>query len=118
MNSNSTAGVGSLARQFYQVWRALRDPSIPWAVKWLIPIAALVYWISPVDLIPFFPLDDIVVVLVALNVFMQMISRYQSTGPGEQGQRTAHNRHTNASATGRAASGNKTIETTWRVIEE
>ncbi len=118
MNSNSTAGVGNLARQFYQVWRALRDPSIPWTVKWLIPIAALVYWISPVDLIPFFPLDDIVVVLIALNVFMQMISRYQSTGTGEQGQRTAHNRHANASTTDRTANDNKTIETTWRVIEE
>ena len=119
MNSNSTAGVGSLARQFYLAWKALRDPSIPWAAKWLIPLAALVYWISPVDLIPFVPVDDIVVVLIALNFFVQTMARYQSaqeqTAHGSAGY--ADQQHTNYRS---RAGGNtdKTIETTWRVVEE
>ena len=110
MNSTSTAGLGMLTRQLYQIWRALRDPSIPWAAKWLIPIAALVYWISPIDLIPLFPLDDIVVVALAANMFIQMLSRYQRTATGaNQG---SQGRSPDASESG------KTIETTWRVVEE
>jgi uncharacterized membrane protein YkvA (DUF1232 family) len=113
MNSTSSARSQGLAQQLYTLWKGLRDPSIPWAAKWLIPLAAAIYWISPIDLIPFFPVDDIVVVLVAFNLFIQMMARYQQAGPTAQPgaqQRTSgaqhdHNRH-------------QTIETTWRVIEE
>ncbi len=117
MNSNSTAGGGNLARQLYLIWKALNDPSIPWAAKWLIPIAALVYTISPIDLIPFFPLDDIVVIFVALNFFMRTIAQYQTQKAGPSGSATPGaqgpaNQHTAADQ-----DGSKTIETTWRVIE-
>ena len=118
MNSNSAAGSGNLARQLYLVWKALNDPSIPWAAKWLIPIAALIYTISPIDLIPFFPLDDIVVIFVALNVFMRTIAQYQTRAAGQNGSTTAG---AQGRANQQAAYENdpsKTIETTWRVIEE
>ena len=111
-NSTSAASAGNVARQLYQVWKALRDPNIPWAVKWLIPLAALAYWVSPVDLIPFFPLDDIVVVLVALNIFLQMIARYQTPDADKRGG--TESGQPNASF----YDDNKTIETTWRVVEE
>ncbi|HRW04607.1 MAG TPA: hypothetical protein P5121_05910 [Caldilineaceae bacterium] len=112
MNSTSTAGAGYLARQLYQIWRALRDPSIPWAAKWLIPLAALAYWVSPIDLIPFFPVDDIIVVLVALNLFLRTIAQYQTSEP--RGQTAGGAWQPGASS----ADHNKTIETTWRVVEE
>lgn len=111
MNSTSTAGAGNIASQLFHIWKALRDPSIPWAAKWLVPLAALVYWISPVDLIPFFPVDDIIVVLIALNVFMRMISHYQSGQPQDPSANTTND----YSATG--SERGKTIETTWRVVE-
>ncbi len=119
MNSTTTVGVGGFARQFYQVWKALRDPNIPWAAKWLVPLAAFVYWISPIDLLPFNPLDDIVVVFIALNVFLQMMARYQtpsanSQSAGASAQPGANNGQPNASF----YNDDKTIETTWRVIKE
>lgn len=114
MNSTSPTGIGYIARQLYQMWKALRDPSIPWAAKWLIPLAALAYWVSPVDLIPFFPVDDIIVVLVALNLFLRTITQYQSPG---NGQATDSSRPSGASAADDHYQG-KTIETSWRVVEE
>ena len=113
MNSTSSTGAGYLARQLYQIWKALRDPAIPWAAKWLIPLAALVYWISPIDLIPFFPVDDIIVVIVAMNLFMRMISQYQTAQPN--GQTAGTTNHYGPSAS--TADQQKTIETTWRVVE-
>lgn len=124
MNSNSTGGVGNLARQFYLAWKALRDPSIPWAAKWLIPLAAFAYWISPVDLIPFVPVDDIVVVLIALNFFVQNMARYYATkgqGPhqGPEWTNRTQQQHDSDRANGNPGRNpDKTIETTWRVIEE
>ncbi len=117
MNSNSTAGGGNLARQLYLIWKALNDPSIPWAAKWLIPIAALVYTISPIDLIPFFPLDDIVVIFVALNFFMRTIAQYQTRNAGPNGSATPGPQGQADQQTAYDQDGSKTIETTWRVIE-
>lgn len=121
MNSDSAAGGSNLANQLYLVWKALNDPTIPWAAKWLIPIAALVYAVSPIDLIPFFPLDDIVVIVVAFNVFTRLIAQYQTrgTGPnnptytGAQGSNAQQAPHANPHSNDTG----KTIETTWRVIE-
>lgn len=121
MNSDSAAGGGNLARQLYLVWKALNDPSIPWAAKWLIPIAALVYAISPVDLLPFFPLDDIVVLVVAFNVFTRLIAQYQKRDTGATGPTYTNTQGPNAQqapyANPHDNDAGKTIETTWRVIE-
>ena len=119
MNSTTTVGAGNFARQLYQLWKAMRDPSIPWAVKWLVPLVAFVYWLSPIDLIPFNPLDDIVVVLIALNVFSQMIARYQTSNAenqraGASERQGANNGQPNSSF----YNDNQTIETTWRVIKD
>lgn len=120
MNSDSAAGSGNnLARQLYLVWKALNDPSIPWAAKWLIPIAALVYAVSPLDLIPFFPLDDIVVLVVAFNVFTRLIAQYQTRGAGSNGPTytNAQGPYPNQYDRDAGKDTGKTIETTWRVIE-
>lgn len=121
MNSDSAAGSSNLARQLYLVWKALNDPSIPWAAKWLIPIAALVYAVSPVDLIPFFPLDDIVVIVVAFNIFTRLIAQYQTRGTGPSGPTYTNAQEPNAQQAPYTQQHDndtgKTIETTWRVIE-
>lgn len=119
MNSTTTTGTGNLAQQLYHLWKAMRDPSIPWAAKWLVPLAALAYWISPVDLIPFFPLDDIVVVFIALNVFLQMMSRYQRAGTDNQRTGASERPGTNNGQSHASFhNDDKTIETTWRVIND
>ena len=92
----------------------MRDPSIPWAAKWLIPTAALAYCVWPIDLMPGLPVDDIIVVLVALNLFLRTIAQYQD---GQASGQTPGGARRDDSSTS-AADQDKTIETTWRVVND
>ena len=71
-----TAGfLGGLVRQARLGWRLMKDGRVPGWVK-LIPFAALLYFLSPIDLIPDWvvpglgEVDDIVVILLALKMFV------------------------------------------------
>ena len=77
-NVQETAGfLGGLVRQTRLAWRLLRDGRVPAWVK-LIPFAGLVYFLSPIDLIPDLMLpglgevDDVVVLLLALKTFVDL----------------------------------------------
>ena len=50
------------------------DRRLPWYVRAL-PLAVLVYWISPIDLIPFFPFDDVAFALLVLALMVWLIPR-------------------------------------------
>lgn len=69
--------LGGLVRQGRLGWRLLRDGRVPGWVK-LIPFAALIYFFSPIDLVPDLVLpglgevDDIVVLLLALKAFVEL----------------------------------------------
>ena len=60
------------------VWRLLRDPEVPFYLK-LLPLAAAVYFISPIDFLPgaLFPgigaLDDLTAVLVGAKMFVEFV---------------------------------------------
>lgn len=68
---------GGLVRQARLAWRLLRDSRVPGWVK-LIPFAGLIYFLSPIDLIPDLMLpglgevDDVVVILLALKMFVDL----------------------------------------------
>jgi uncharacterized membrane protein YkvA (DUF1232 family) len=71
-----TAGfLGGLIRQARLGWRLMKDGRVPGWVK-VIPFAALIYFLSPIDLIPDWvvpglgEVDDIVVILLALKMFV------------------------------------------------
>jgi len=73
-----TAGFfGGLIRQARLAWRLLNDGRVPGWVK-LVPVAGLLYLISPIDLIPDLMLpglgevDDIVLLLLALKMFVDL----------------------------------------------
>jgi uncharacterized membrane protein YkvA (DUF1232 family) len=70
--------LAELAQQARQAWRLFLDPSVPLALK-LIPVAAVLYFLSPIDLVPDVPvlgqIDDVVVLLVALRMFVGMAPR-------------------------------------------
>jgi uncharacterized membrane protein YkvA (DUF1232 family) len=73
-----TAGlVGNLVRQARLVWRLLQDRRVPGWLK-LIPAAAVVYFLSPIDLLPdlMLPglgeLDDIAILFIALKTFLEL----------------------------------------------
>jgi uncharacterized membrane protein YkvA (DUF1232 family) len=76
------ASAGALARfvrALRLVGRLLSDPRVPLFPK-LIPIAALVYVISPIDLIPDFilglgQLDDIGIILLSIALFIEFCPR-------------------------------------------
>jgi uncharacterized membrane protein YkvA (DUF1232 family) len=50
------------------------DRRLPWYLRGL-PLVVLVYWISPIDLIPFFPFDDIAFALLVLALMVWLIPR-------------------------------------------
>lgn len=86
--------------------RLLRDPRVPGIVK-LIPLLAVLYVLSPIDLLPdtipvLTQLDDVAVLLLALRMFVDLAPadvRAELSG-------------------GAAAAATETITTTYRVKEE
>ena len=64
-------------RQARLIWRLMQDSRVSVVIK-IIPIVGLLYAISPIDLLPdvAFPfgiLDDIVVVITALTMFVPLV---------------------------------------------
>lgn len=47
---------------------------LPWYLR-VLPLAVLVYWISPVDLIPLVPLDDLAFALLVLAAMVWLTPR-------------------------------------------
>ncbi len=65
-----------LVRQFRLAWRLFKDRRVPWGLK-LIPPAALIYVLSPIDILPDLglglgQLDDIAIVLLGLKLFIEL----------------------------------------------
>jgi len=78
LNLQETSGfLGSLFSQVRLGWRLWNDSRVPGWVK-LIPVAGLLYFLSPIDLIPDLMLpglgevDDVVVLLLALKTFLDL----------------------------------------------
>lgn len=110
MNTGPTSrprNVNSIMRDLQRIWQLLRDPTVPgW--KWLLPIGALLYWLSPIDLMPFLPFDDIAVVILAISMLLQMAARTPQNHPDG-----------NSRQPGATHDGNdKAIDTTWRVVDK
>ena len=103
-------GSWSLARitqDLASAWRLLWDPRVATALKRRLPVAALVYWISPIDLLPGLPFDDIAVMILALRMLVLMAPATAKSGAAES---TNH-------ANDESADGD-VIDTTWRVIDD
>ncbi len=65
-----------LLRQFRLAWRLFWDRRVPWPPK-VIPPLALLYLISPIDILPDISLglgqlDDIAVLLLAVKLFVEL----------------------------------------------
>lgn len=68
--------IKELVRQLRLAWRLFKDPRVPWLLK-LIPPAALVYILAPVDILPdpglgLGQLDDVAILLLALKLFIEL----------------------------------------------
>ena len=83
MNLETIAGKRKDAGFFREVWQQarlvyylLRDPEVPFYLK-LVPFAAVIYLLWPVDILPDFApvlgqLDDLTALLVSSKVFIEM----------------------------------------------
>ncbi|MBX3011362.1 MAG: hypothetical protein KF832_07630 [Caldilineaceae bacterium] len=103
--ASSSRNVNGIMRDLQRIWQVLRDPAVP-SWKWFLPIGALVYWVMPIDLIPFLPFDDIAVVILAVSILSQMAARTAATNPNPANEQP----NTPADQT--------TIDTTWRVVDK
>jgi uncharacterized membrane protein YkvA (DUF1232 family) len=71
--------LGELMKQIRLVWRLLTDPEVPTWVKFIPPLA-LLYLLSPVDLVPdpvlgLGQLDDLAVILIGMKLFIELSPR-------------------------------------------
>lgn len=103
----------NLLRDLVATWRLLIDPSVPGLLKLALPFMALAYLISPIDLIPLMPLDDIAVLMLAARLFVALAPR-DSVNRAFNGDAAPR---ANASGSAARNEDGEVIETTWRVLE-
>jgi uncharacterized membrane protein YkvA (DUF1232 family) len=102
----------SLLRDLGAAWRLLWDPKVPGLLKLALPLFALVYWISPIDLLPGIPLDDLAVVLLAARLFVALAPK-ESINQAFGGRA----RPTGGQPPHPEDDAN-VIDTTWRVLDD
>lgn len=90
----------AIFRDVVTAWRLLWDSRVPFTLKMLLPIAAAIYWVWPLDLLPGLPFDDIAILLLALRAFVQLAP--------QEAVRSAQNP---------SASNEPVIDTTWRRVD-
>lgn len=81
----------------------LFDSRVPGSLKLMLPAAAMLYWLWPIDLMPGLPIDDIAVLIGAMALFARLA--------GEAIER--QQRQTQQSASDDAT----VVDTTWKVID-
>lgn len=84
----------------------LFDSRVPGSLKLMLPVAALLYWLWPIDLMPGIPIDDVAVLIGAMALFARLASEAI-----ERQQRQSQ--PSTSDATGDAT----VVDTTWKVVE-
>jgi len=118
-NYNATGGSRlNIMNDLMTAWRLLWDPRVPGMLKILLPVAALVYWISPIDLIPGLPFDDIAIMILALKMFINLAPSDAVNGAatGNSAYQDDGFRQNGAQSTG--FDDGDVIDTTWQVIDD
>lgn len=114
VNTGSASGfnLSSILRDMVVAWRLIWDPRVPALLKLLLPVLALVYWVSPIDLLPGMPFDDLAVIFLAAKLLVQL-------APADAVQRAMYGRTANpGQQRTEPVDGPETIDTTWRVIKD
>ncbi len=63
-----------ILRDFAVTWQLIRDPRVSSLLKMALISFALLYWVSPIDLM-IGPFDDTALMILAVRVFVQMAPR-------------------------------------------
>jgi uncharacterized membrane protein YkvA (DUF1232 family) len=81
----------------------LFDSRVPGSLKLMLPAAAMLYWIWPIDLMPGIPIDDVAVLIGAMALFAKL------AGEAVERQQRQTQQPPSDDAT--------VVDTTWKVIE-
>ncbi len=88
----------------------LFDSRVPSSLKLMLPAAAMLYWVWPIDLMPGLPFDDVAVLIGAMALFAKLageaVARQQAQ-THTQGQPSKEN----------TVKDDTVVDTTWKVIE-
>lgn len=84
----------------------LFDARVPGSLKLMLPAAALLYWLWPIDLMPGIPIDDVAVLIGAMALFARLASEAI-----ERQQRQSQQ------PVGDDAGDATVVDTTWKVVE-
>jgi len=106
-DASRSGAFNGMLNEMLTAGRLVFDGRVPFTLKMLLPVAAVIYWIWPLDLMPGLPFDDVAVLLIALHFFVQFANQ-------------AIDQHTAGTAQSNASGNDKpvdTVDTTWRVIE-
>lgn len=105
---------GNIFDQMTQAGKLVFDGRVPFSLKLMLPIAAILYWLWPLDLMPGLPFDDLAVLFIALTFFVQLANQAIEKQAQQQQQ---YNAGSGAQANPGAANSTDVVDTTWRVIE-
>lgn len=106
---NSTSGARGafnpavLLNDIFTAWRLLWSPRVPFGLKLMLPILAMLYWVFPLDLMPGLPFDDIAILVLAVKLFLQL-------APSDMTDDTVRNAN--------QRDEDDAIDTTWRVVKD
>lgn len=122
MNTNGMPGgqrvsSGNVLEQMMQAGKLLFDSRVPFNLKLMLPIAAAVYWLWPLDLMPGLPFDDLAVLFVALTFFVKLANDAITKTGGQQYGGGAASQPSKGSANAAPTANDGVVDTTWRVIE-
>jgi uncharacterized membrane protein YkvA (DUF1232 family) len=124
MNTNATSGAkGNIMEQWMQAGKLVFDSRVPFSLKLMLPVAAVLYWLWPLDLMPGLPFDDLAVLFFALTFFVKLandaIAKSAGAAAGsarnDANQPNAYDNSANNPAA--TSNDNNVVDTTWRVIE-
>lgn len=63
--------LSDILRDFALSWQLMRDPRVSLLLKMALTFFAILYWVSPLDLM-IGPFDDTAIVILAVRLFVQM----------------------------------------------
>ena len=100
ISADQVGALAQIMRKLHLVWRLLKDSRVPLFPKLFIP-AAIIYIVSPIDLVPDFilglgQLDDIAIFFLSIALFIEFCPRaivdehrraidLSKTSPSEEG---------------------------------
>jgi uncharacterized membrane protein YkvA (DUF1232 family) len=123
MSTNKASGAvnGNLLNQWMQAGRLVMDSRVPFNLKLLLPFAAVLYWLWPIDLMPGLPFDDVAVLFFALTFFVKLaneaIEKTAANGANSSYSSGQTPNSGTASSSVANTGDNAVVDTTWRVIE-